>query len=162
MGIITRKIRLRFNDESYDEFIRLHDRRAKTCRATYNLAVCEYTENYRRAYVQNDGKQYMDKANHNPAKQVAKQAGVGYTLNPLVFRRDEFMFFDDLCTIICEVVHVRSKLSGLGYSQTARQPVRTQHNDWIKLFNAAAHNDISKQKPIITHSFSREAQYDQI
>ena len=77
MGIITHKLRLRFNDEPYDKFIRLYDERAETCRAIYNWAVCECTEDDRRAYVQGKGRPYMDKANRNLAKQVAGQAGVG-------------------------------------------------------------------------------------
>ena len=77
MVIITNKIRLRFNDKSYDEFVRLYDERVKTCRAIYNWAVCECADDDRRAYMQGKGKPYLDKANRKLAKQVANQAGVG-------------------------------------------------------------------------------------
>ena len=153
MGIIIRKIRLCFNDESYDGFIRPYDKHTDTCHAMYNWAVCGYTEDDCYSYVQKDGRSYMDRANRKMCRQVANQAGAWYILNPLVFRRYEFMFFDDLCTIICEVVYVRSEFPSLGCLQTTRQPVQTWHNDWIKLFIITAHNGINKQKPIITRSF---------
>lgn len=162
MKIIAHKIRLCFNDEPYCEFIRLYAGRAKTCCVIYNWAVCEYTGGDCRAYLQVDGKPCMDKTNRNLAKQVAEQAGVGYILNLLIFRRDEFMVYDNLCTISWEVVYVRSKFLDLGCSQTARQPARTRCSDWNKPFIARAHNDINKQKIVITHAFFRKVQYEQI